>query len=452
LNQWAPRIGIAYSPRASSGWRHFLVGDSATVIRAGWGIFYDGASVADTQLQQLSAPGYNGTNSFFFPAGGTLADPFAPSPIPHSGLPTIPNPFLANTFDVSAPLVQFSQPVDPHLKIPYTYQYNLTLERTIGRDYLVSVGYVGTRGVHLYAQEQVNPALGTFLPFSSAIAPIPGGGKFPVPDQSNANDRRMNPDIQLGLGELVTAGNSWYNSLQAQVQKRLSRGLSFQVAYTYSKSINDSDNSRGLLDLLNRASGKGLSGDDIPHRLVASWIYDLPFFTHSSGLMGRLLGGFSFGGIATFSSGTPFTVGNPFDTEGTGGAIFSFADLGAPFTLMDPRKNNTSAFNANAFQAFGDPNDPKHPFNLATDFRRGTEGVNQFRANNGTNNWNLIVSKRTRLWNESSSLEMRLELFNAFNHAQFTAIDLNLNDKTNFGKFTATQQSRVVQLGARVRF
>jgi hypothetical protein len=449
LGQWAPRIGIAYSPKAGSGWLHFLVGDNATVIQAGWGIFYDGASVADTQLQQLSAPGYNGTNSFFFPAGGTLADPFAPSPIPHSGLPTVPNPFLANTFDVSAPLFQFSQPVDPHLKIPYTYQYNLTLERTLHGDYLVSVGYVGTRGRHLYAQEQVNPALGTFIPFSSAITGIPGGGSFPTPTQDNTNDRRMNPDIQLGLGELVTAGNSWYNSLQAQVQKRLSHGLSFQVAYTYSKSIVDTDNSRGQLDLLNRASGKGLSADDIPHRLVASWIYDLPFFTHSPGILGRLLGGFRFGGIATFSSGTPFTVGNPFDTDGTGGAIVTFADLGSPFTLMDPRKNNTRAFNANAFQAFGDPNSG---FNLATDFRRGTEGPNQFRANNGTNNWNLIVSKTTRLWNEASALELRLEMFNAFNHAQFTTIDLNLNDTANFGKFTATQQSRVVQLGARVRF
>jgi hypothetical protein len=455
LGQLAPRIGIAYSPKASSGWRHFLVGDSATVIRAGWGIFYDGASVADTQLQQLSAPGYNGTNSFFFPAGGTLANPFAPSPIPNSGLPTIPNPFLANTFDVSAPLFQFSQPVDPHLKIPYTYQYNFTVERTIHKDYLVSVGYIGTRGVHLYAVEQINPALGTFIPFSSAIAPIPGGGSFPVPDQNNANSRRMNPDIQLGLGELVTAGNSWYNSLQAQVQKRLSHGMLFQVAYTYSKSISDSDDSRGQLDLLNRASGKGVSRDDIPHRLVGSWIYDLPFFAHSSGLLGRLLGGYSFGGIATFSSGSPFTVLNPFDTDGTGGAILSFADLGAPFTLMDPRKNDTRAFNANAFQIFGDP---MKGFNLAKDFRRGTEGPNQFRANNGLNNWNLIVSKTTRLWNEASVLELRLELFNAFNHTQFaitgpngTGLDLNLNDP-NFGKYTATQQSRVVQLGARVRF
>jgi hypothetical protein len=168
-----------------------------------------------------------------------------------------------------------------------------------------------------------------------------------------------------------------------------------------------------------------------------------------------LLGGFSFGGIATFSSGTPFTVLNPFDTDGTGGAILSFADLGAPFTLMDPRKNNTRAFNADAFQIFGDPT---KGFNLATDFRRGTEGPNQFRANNGLNNWNLIVSKTTRLWNEASALELRLELFNAFNHTQFaitgpngTGLDLNLNDP-NFGKYTATQQSRVIQLGARVRF
>jgi hypothetical protein len=450
LHNFAPRLGIAYSPRATDGtfW-HRLIGDNATVIRGGWGIYYDGASLADTQLQQLTAPGYNGTNAFFFPTGGTLANPFAPSPFgPGVGLPTITNPFSATTDNVSAPLAQFARPIDPHLGTPYTYQYNLTIERSFHKNYVVSVSYVSTRGVHLYASEQINPSLGTFLPFADSIAsPAPFGG-YPAPTQANANSRRENPDITVGLGELVTAGSSWFNALEAQVQKRFSNGLLFQASYTWSKSIDNSDNSRGLLDLLDRNAGKGLSGDDQPQRFVLSWIYDLPFFRHSEGAMGRLLGGFRVGGIATFTSGTPFTVGNPFDIDGTGGALVNNADLGQRFQLLNPETNNTRAFNTNNFVAVGGPGTG---FNLATDFRRGTEGVNQFFEGNGFNNWDLTFSKITRMWSESTSLELRLDVFNAFNHTQFTNLDLNLLDP-NFGDYTSTRQSRVLQLAARIKF
>ncbi|MGH9760782.1 MAG: hypothetical protein ACREAC_08065, partial [Blastocatellia bacterium] len=299
LHNFAPRLGFSYSPRAADGtfW-HRLVGDNAMVIRGGWGMYYDGASLADTQLQQLNAPGYNGTNSFFFPSGGTLADPFAPSPFGTNVLPTIPNPFLADQFNVSAPLAQFARPVDPHLATPYTYQYNLTVERSLHKDYVVSLSYVSTRGKRLYASEQINPSLGTFFPFANQITPTPGGGAPPPPTQANRDSRRTNPDIRLGLGELVTAGDSWYNAFEAQVQKRFSHGLTFQAAYTWSKSIDNSDDSRGLLDLLNRNAGKGLSADDIPQRLVINWVYELPFFNHSSGLRQRLFGGLRFAGIA----------------------------------------------------------------------------------------------------------------------------------------------------------
>ncbi|HKF56447.1 MAG TPA: carboxypeptidase regulatory-like domain-containing protein [Blastocatellia bacterium] len=440
----APRVALAYSPRHSGGFLHTLFGDSQTVIRAGWGIYF-GAAIGDTALQQLSAPGFNGTNSFFFPASGTLADPFAPDPFHH--LAQIPNPFAASAFNITAPLSQFSRPIDPHIATPYSDAYNLTVERSFLRNYVASVSYVGSRGRHLFAQEQVNPSIGTFIPANRAI---------PTPTVNNGNSRRLNDDIHLGLPELVSAGNSWYNALEAQVQRRFANGLLFQLAYTRSKLITDSDTSRGNLDLLNRAAGRGLSAQDVPNRLVASWIYDLPWARTLHGIEGKLLDGFSFGGIATFQSGTPFSVLNPTDIDGTGGAIVNFADLGAAFTQTDPRKNNTRAFNPDAVV-------PVVLTSFATQFRRGTEGFNQFRLANGINNWDLILSKKTRLWNESSQLELRFEAFNAFNHAQFTTVDTNLThivktngvidpNKSSFGKFTATREARIIQLGARIRF
>ncbi|HWP44032.1 MAG TPA: TonB-dependent receptor, partial [Blastocatellia bacterium] len=442
FNNFAPRVGFAYSPSVKEGWLGRLLGDRETVIRGGFGIFY-GAIIGDTVLQQLSAPGFSGTDAFFFPASGTLADPFAPDPFPNFGgdLGQIPNPFLQSQFQIAAPLSFTSQPIDPLIRTPYVTGWNLTIERGFLRNYVASLSYVGNRGRKLYAVEELNPALGTFFP-----AP-PG---TPRPDPSNPNDRRLNPDVTDSIGQLVSAANSWYNALQANLQRRFSNGLLAQAAYTWSKSMNEVDTQRGPLDLLNRAATRALSSDDVPHRFVVSWIYELPFARGLGGFAGRLLDGWSIGGIAAFQSGTPFSVFNPFDTTGDGGAIVSFADLGAPFRRLDPRKNDGRAFNADAFRIFGDPD---AGFDLATDFRRGTAGRNQFRAPNGINNWDLVLTKRTRLWNETSNLELRFEAFNAFNHTQFTVIDTNLTPTNqNFGKFTAARESRVIQLGARVSF
>lgn len=460
LNNFAPRFGIAYSPKVSGGFLRTLLGESDTVVRAGFGVYY-GAIVGNNVLQQLSAPGFNGTSSFFSPSSGTLANPFAPDPFPNYclganctlNLPQIANPFEASTVNVFAPLSQFSRATDPNIRTPYTYQYNFTVERGFGKDFVANVAYVGSRGVKLYALEQVNPALGTFFA-------VPAGRTIPAVSSTNANSRRNNPDIALGVSQAITAGNSYYNSLQAGLQKRLSDGLSFQIAYTFSKLIADSDAIDETLDLVDRRFTRGLSPNDVPHRFVASYLYDFQFAKGYTGFAKTMLHGFSIGGITTFQSGTPFTVANVFDTVGTGGGVFSFADVGAPFARFDPRQSDARAFNPDAFRAFGDP---AAGFNIATQFRRGTQGYNQYRAKNGINNFDLIISKKTAM-GERANLELGIEAFNAFNHAQFTTLNTNLNNivrntdgsidlnRTAFGKYTATREARVVQIRAKINF
>jgi Carboxypeptidase regulatory-like domain len=447
LNNFAPRVGIAYTAAPSGGLLQRLLGNRQTVFRSGFGVFY-GAVIGDTALQQLSAPGFNGTNSFFLSPAGTLANPFGPDPFPAFGglQAQVASPFAASSFNVVAPLSQFSRATDPRIRTPYTLQYNLTIERGFGRDYVATLSYVGNRGVKLFALEQVNPALGTFFA-------APAGRTIPTPTPANANNRRTNDDVRLGVSQMVSAGNSHYHSFQAQLQKRFGKGLVFQSAYTFSKSISDSDQLRDGLDLLDRSLSRGLSSNDIPHRYVTSVLYDLPFARNANGIVKTLLGGYGIGGIVTFQSGTPFSVGNAFDASGSGGGIVSFADLGAPFTYVDPRENDGRAFNVDAFRSFGDP---AQGFNLAQSFRRGTSGPNQFRARNGLNNWDLVVTKKTSLGSEFTNLELRFEAFNAFNHTQFNDMDLNLNPQNvlqgNFGKFTSTREARVIQLGARISF
>lgn len=476
-NNFAPRFGFSYSFDKLPGFLNSIVGENQTVIRGGIGQYY-GAVIADTILQQLTAPGYSGTNAYYYHANGTLANPFGPDPFPlyryrdgEELLPTgpRPNPFTSSDdIIVPMPLDQMSQPTDPNLKTPVVTQWNLTVERSFFKDYVLGLSYVGNRGKNLYVQEQVNPAVGTLIPVSRRFQ----GGPIPAPSTGNAVLRRANADIPLSLSQLTTKGHSEYNAFQANLQKRFSNdGLSFQLAYTFSKSMNDADTQRGGIDILDQDAGWARSSDDYPHRFVASVIYELPFFKNTKGFVNRLLDGWSVSPIYTYQSGSLFSVVNPIDTVGTGGGVITFADLGQAFTLLDPKTNNLSAFNASAFVAAdcrvmtigpGGTPVPVSGRNFdrcinadGTKGRRGTAGRNQFRLDNPINNWDIVFAKKTRLWSETSNLELRFEAFNLLNTTQFTTIDLNLQpngNNPNFGRYTASAPARSVQLGARISF
>jgi Carboxypeptidase regulatory-like domain len=466
-NNFAPRFGFAWSPATSEGsFFRRLMGDRQTVFRGGFGLFF-GSIIGDTALQQLSAPGYT-ISQFTANGNGTLANPFVtadPFPlycngtvagVPQAQCPgdngTIPNPYTA-PLAVFAPITSNSQPLDPNIRTPYVMQYNFTIERSFWSDYFVSLSYVGNRGRKLYVREQYNPALGTTIPF-------PAGVNLPVTTAAaNINSRRVNTDIAGSVVALVSAGTSDYNAFEANFQKRYNNGSLFQIAYTFSKSLTDADTQRGQLDLVDRKIGYGLSSDDVPHRFVASFIYDIPGTGGFTGLAKKVLGGWSVGGILTLQSGTPFSVANVANITADGTSTLNFADLGpVPYTQLDPRANNNRAFSADAFR-----NATLTGAISSTNFRRGTSTVNQFRLNNGINNFDLILAKKTQ-FTERYGLEIRFEAFNAFNHAQFATVDLNLNnivrradgtadpERSTFGKYLSTRESRVIQLGARFSF
>ncbi len=457
-NNFAPRFGFAYALNYGNGFLGKFIGENQTVIRGGIGQYY-GAIIGDTALQQLNATGYNGTNAFLYHPGGTLADPFGPDAFPlysflgaESTILQLDNPFTS-TADIVIPtsLNALAQPIDPLIETPIVTQYNVTIERSFLKDYVFSLSYVGNRGKKLYVQEQINPSLGTLLSPTLRIQ----GGAVPAPTTANAAARRVNDDVRLSLNQLTTKGVSKFDSMEANFQKRFSDdGLSFQLAYTFSKSLNDADTQRGGIDIIDRKAGYGRSSDDYPHRFVGSFIYEFPFFKNTNGFVKRLVDGWSLGGIYTYQSGDVFSVGNLTDTVGTGGGVISYANIGSEaFTTLDPRSTpDRRAFNRNAFATFTCGTSFQLCINAdGTRGRRGTSGRNQFRLDNPTNNWDLILAKRTRLWSESSSLELRFEAFNAFNTVRFTGVDLSLSS-ANFGTYTSAAQGRSVQLGARVNF
>ena len=468
-NNWAPRAGFAYSFEGGDGFLGKILGTNQTVIRGAMGLYY-GAVIGDTALQQLTAPGYNGTNEFNFNIGGTLADPFGPDPFPLlDGVATQrANPFLSTSnILIGSVIGTASQPLDPNLRTPQVTQFNLTFERAFYDDYVLSLSYVGNRGRKQYVSQVVNPSIGTFVPGTVATGTLDTVefGIIPNITTSNGTSRQVNPSYTGGLGTLKSAGNSTYDGFQANLQKRFSDdGLLFQVAYTFSKSINDSDTQRAGIDVADTSFGRGLSNDDLPHRFVGSFIYELPFFKNKSGFLGRLLDGWSFGGIYTYQSGTLFNVFSPTSNLGTGG-IVSFVDIGAAYQQLNPQDNDRQAFNTDAFVDYdcsvtatstatgrtivgilGVPTTA-----CPNGFRRGTAGRNQFRLNNPTNNWDTVLTKKTQLFSETNILELRFEVFNLLNKPQFTTVDSTLTS-LSFGKYTGTRESRIIQLGARVTF
>ncbi len=482
-NNFAPRLGFAYSLGGGKGFLSRFIGENETVIRGGYGLYY-GAIIGDTALQQLSAPGYNGTSAFRYHPGGTTADPFGPDAFPlfrylggPENIDPIANPFgVATTINIPSRLSQFSQPLDPFLETPVVNQYNLTFERSFLKDYVLGVSYVGNRGRKLYVQEQINPSVGTLIAASTRFQ----GPTIPTPSTANAASRRQNDDVPLSLSQITAKGKSRYDALEVNFQKRFSNdGLTFQLAYTRSRSLNDSDTQRGGIDILNQSIGYGRSSDDYPDRFVGSFIYDLPFFKNTNGFTKRLVDGWSVGGIYTYQSGSVFSVANPYDTTGTGGGVISYIDINpnVGFSLQDPRSGSERrAFNADAFiaadcrvlttsatgvvTAVAGQNFDRCINSDGTKGRRGTFVRNQFRLDNPTNNVDAILSKKTRLWSESSNLELRFEAFNLFNYTQFTGIDLNFTTSNNgistsntkFGTYTSSAQGRSIQLGARINF
>ncbi|MEJ7701570.1 MAG: TonB-dependent receptor [Pyrinomonadaceae bacterium] len=482
-NNFAPRLGFAYSLNGGNGFFGKLLGENQTVIRGGLGQYY-GAIIGDTALQQLSAPGFAATDANVEYPGGNTANPFGPDLFPlyrYLGGPEVimplANPFIpGRSVTVGSRLSNTAQPIDPFIETPVVTQYNLTFERSFLRDFVLGVSYVGNFGRKLYVQENINPALGTLIPASTRFE----GGTVPTASTANASSRRRNDDFLNALNLLTTKGKSRYDALEVNFQKRFSDdGLSFQLAYTRSRSLNDADTQRGAIDILDQEAGYARSSDDYPDRFVGSFIYEIPFFKNTNGFVKRLVDGFSIGGIYTYQSGSLFSVGNPYDINGVGGGIISFIDINpnVAFTLQNPHEGSTRrAFNADAFIAadcrvlttsatgvvspVAGQNFDRCINPDGTKGRRGTSRRNQFRLNNPTNNWDFIVSKKTRLWSESSNLELRFEAFNAFNRTQFVGINTNFTTSNNgtattnpaFGTFTSAAQARSIQLGARISF
>ena len=343
----------------------------------------------------------------------------------HNRFPfTIPSPGATGIWAKYLPIA-FAPTYALTNKLPYSIQFNLVVERELPKDFLFSLGYVGSRGRHLLSTVESNPG----DPAKCVATPGCGPGlEDTIFDLGNQNfvfgtrpysvtsGREL--DKATGVGSLDFQNNAWestsansnYNALQIQLQRNVG-ALRLLGAYTWSKSI---DNSSGFFDAINPFNpelSRALSTFDVTNNFVFSYSYDLPFVKSDRGVKGKLLGGWTISGITRFTTGFPITLTESDDASlcGCSGADVPSYD-GTPIHFIDPRHVDP----ATGGHFFFDP----APFSSNLP---GTIGnvKRRFFHGPGFNNWDLAFHKNTKV-SERVLLEFRAELFNAFNHAYFT--------------------------------
>jgi hypothetical protein len=404
-NNFAPRVGVAWT----------LGSSERTVLRAGYGIYYDQSPLAPGEALYFNSPYFD--NNIFFSLPGlplTLDNPFPaffPFPLPDSALA-----------------------IQRDLRTAYMQHWNVNIQQQLNDNSVLEVAYVGSKGTKLLTARDINQPQPSALPPGLPFVPRP--------------DPRFD-DINL----LESRANSNYHSLQARFQQRLSRGLASLVSYTWSKSIDDASNffssagdSNFPQNSYDLRAERGRSNFDVRHRLSVSYSYDLPFgkgreYLANAGWLSSILSGWQSFGVLTFQSGRPFTVAllPDIDNSGTGRSILGFGANDRPNLIGNTHLDHRSPeewFSTSAF-AFAPPG------------RFGNAGRNILDGS-GYQNVNVSLLKDTNL-SEDLNLQIRAEFFNLFNHPNFNLPDNFLGSPT-FGRITSARDPRHIQFGVKLLF
>jgi len=279
-------------------------------------------------------------------------------------------------------------------------------------------------------------------PFCNPLTPQPIVPGNPTPGCPGT------PPI-VGIIAEDTVAKSNYNSLQALFEKRFSHGLQFQASYTWSKTMDNASSFEDALNPFNFNATYGLSKYDARHRFVFNAVWDLPLPKYA-GFKGKLLDGWEISGIETLQSGFPVRITSQADNELLD-STFDFEAVGepnlvAPFHTQDIRKNGGLAFNPalfdNNIQSAGD----------LTGVPLGTIGNSprSICCGPGIYNTDMSFNKSTQL-GERLRMEFRADIFNIWNHAQFTSVDGNIGD-TTFGQVLHVRDPRLVQFALKFHF
>jgi len=444
---WGPRFGFAYSPI------------NKTVVRGGYGIFYDtvpGYITQDT-LENLPNLKEDQQSLSLYQNGLPPAEAFLGFLIANPG----PGQFHPGPNDVST-----------SFKNAYIQQWNFGVERELPGNILLELAYVGNKGTRLNRRENSNSAEPDG-PFATVkLSDIPAKPINPITGQPFSEDPLVIADIRPRLRRLVPyAINVWennalyfvdnifqttsgafsnYNAGQLRLEKRASKGLTWIMSYAFSKAISDAtgftggsnyDTGNRIQNYFNKKADKGLASIDHRNRLSIASIYELPFgpgkpfLSGGSKLVGKMVGGWVLNGIYTYQSGLPLTVKYNGDVFGSG------TDNARPDLVCNPNLDGGSRtvdrfFDTSCFKA-------------QTPIRYGTAGRSTV-IGPVVNNFDAGIMKNTAI-TERINTQLRVEFFNFLNHPQWLPPN-RFFDQGTFGVISSAKDPRIIQFGLKILF
>jgi len=395
-NNFQPRVGLAYSL------------NDKTVVRAGAGRYFTRLGVSDSVF-----------------LGGN--PPFQPTIAVTNGNADAPGGAGGS---IAFPLVLTSQ--DPIFKNPESYQWNGTVQREFNFA-VVEVAYVGRRALHQQRERNINS-----LPLNARYANPALNVDYLRPYKGYSTIRVTNND-----------GRAIYNSVQVSANKRYSKGLSYGLAYTLSKSMDNGSAQRDVIpNPFDDSMLWGPSTYDRRHVFVGNFIYELPFLRNGQSMTSKLLGGWQVSLITQLQTGTPFTVGTGDDIAGFGPGN---GNNDMPSTIYnvvgDPHISDVKfATNNNEANYYFNPAAFAKPANGTFTTQRNRNLL----YNPGFQNWTGALYKTFRI-HESQAIKFRGEVYNIPNHGNWSNPDSNPNNAT-FGKVTSKTFERTLQLSLRYEF
>ncbi len=400
-NNFSPRVGLAWDPKK----------DGSTVIRAGYGLYYDQALVGIFEQNAFVNPPFN-NRATFSGSGVTFSNPSGGA---QGALPV--RDLIASASDFETPIIQ---------------QWSLGVQRQVIRNMVADLSYVGTKGDHLIRPIDIN---------------------YPDPADVNrvglANANTVRPF--LGYRRIQwreTSAKSRYHGMLSSLSYRFSTGVSITAGYTFSKTLTDATNDRDAVDFpqnpRNYRAEYAEARTSRPHIFTASYVYELPFFRKDPNAFKRgFLGGWQIAGITDITSGQPVA-------RVVSGASNVAAVIGQyPNVISDPNAGRAISVDpVSGLPFIFDPSAFANP--LAGNYGNAPRA---FARLFGRNQTNLTLTKNIYFDREDKvRLQLRAEAYNVFNHTQFTGVGTTITTASTFGLPTGARLPREFQFGAKLSF
>jgi hypothetical protein len=451
---FAPRVGLAYSPRFDQGlWSKIFGASGQSSIRASYGLFYTAFPGLSAGIMYAVPPfGYN----YLSPGPPLLDQPFITAATGVNNGQRFPFPFPSHNVSLSNPdnSVNWANFVpisaDPFFyyrnRVPYVSSYMFSVQRQVAEHTLLTVSYVGNQGHHILTLVSANPGDPALCLSLQGCGPFGEDSTYTNSAGQTVQGTRVGQGPNYGENTAdKSVANSNYNALETTVRYQ-HHGSQFLLSYTYAKSIDQGSNLGEQLNPINARQSRTISAWDLKHDFVASYTIALPIGSLLR-RSNRLTEQWSLSGTARFETGFPVTLFDNSDNSliGTLGNGANNYLLDTPQYTSGPLKINTngrnrqSAFNTALFSE-------ENLGQLGNAKRRIFYGP-------GINNFDMTLQKRLRLA-EAKAVEFRVEAFDVFNHAQFygpASVDGQIEDP-NFGDIVSAAAPRLMQLAAKFSF